>query len=129
MLLRCAKLGLPLPIGDIRNRRSFIYLENLADAILAAAASRHEGTFIVTDSPPISTAELYRSLLRLCRRPPIVPPIPEYAIRGVGKLLLGDRVESLLGDAAYDGSRFSRDFDWSPPVDFQTALRLTVEGA
>jgi UDP-glucose 4-epimerase len=129
MLLRCARLGLPLPIGDVANRRSFMFLDNLADAIVTAALSSREGAYIVTDSAPISTAELYRALLRHCRRPVIVPRVPARIVGALARAILGHRADSLLGDAAYDGSRFSRDFDWSPPVDFETAIARTVAAA
>ncbi len=129
MLMRCAKFGLPLPLGSVRNRRSFIFSENLADAVVTAAGASGEGTFIVTDSPPISTGQLYRSLLRLLGRPAFVPPVPAVLVRRASQFVLGDRVESLIGDSAFDGSRFRETFDWSPPVSFERALEITVGGS
>jgi len=127
MLMRCAKLVLPLPIGGIANSRSFMFLGNLADATLCAAAADVSGSFIVTDSAPLSTADLYRALLRLYRRPAIVPRLPGGFVHGVASLFLGERVESLLGDSAFDGARFAALSQWTPPTDFSRALTLTVE--
>jgi UDP-glucose 4-epimerase len=55
--------------------------------------------------------------------------VPAGIVRALARLALGDRADSLLGDAAYDGARFARDFCWSPPVDFETALARTVAPA
>lgn len=35
-LLQLVKTGLPLPLGSIKNRRSFIYVENLVDLVIRA---------------------------------------------------------------------------------------------
>jgi len=126
LLMRCAKAGIPLPIGGVDNRRTFMFVDNVADAVLAAASGGPAGCFIITDSPPISTATLYRALLRLCGHSQRLPSLPLPFLRLVGRALLGGRVESIVGNAAFDGSRFSRLFDWTPPVDFETALELTV---
>lgn len=126
MLMRCARIGLPLPLGAIDNRRSFIYLANLADAVAAASASDEEGAFIVTDSQPVSTAQLYRALLRLYDRPVIVPDCPAGVVRALARTVLGGRAESLIGDAAYDGARFARVFGWAPQTPFDQAIARTV---
>jgi UDP-glucose 4-epimerase len=129
MLMRTAKLGVPLPIGAIRNRRSFMFIGNLAAAVLRAARESGEGCFIVTDSPPVSTADVYRDLLRLCHRPARVPALPAGVVRNLASLILGERAESLLGNAAYDGTRFARTFNWSPEVSPAEALSMTVAAA
>jgi nucleoside-diphosphate-sugar epimerase len=125
-LMRCAKAGLPLPLGGIANQRSFMFLENLADAILAAAHSSESGSFIVTDSPPVSTAEIYRKLLRLYGRPGWVPAVPSTLVKPLARMSLGARADSLLADSSFDGSRFANLFKWFAPVAFDQALALTV---
>lgn len=127
-LMRCAKAGLPLPFGQVANRRSFIYVENLADAVLCALSSDIRGNFIVTDSDPISTADLYRRLLRLYGRPNVVLSVAPALARSAARLILGDRVDSLLGNSAFDGTYFKDKFNWSPPIDFDEALTRTVRG-
>jgi UDP-glucose 4-epimerase len=126
MLMRCAKIGIPLPVGAVENRRSFIFSSNIADAVLTAADGKGEGSFIVTDSPPLSTADLYRSLLHLYRRPVLIPRVAAPLVRGMFRLVLGGRADSLLCNSAYDGSRFEKTFDWTPPVAFDEALARTV---
>ena len=61
-LLRWIRRGWPLPLGQVTNRRSLVYVQNLADALIAcsehpAAANQ---TFLVSDGDDVSTAELAR---------------------------------------------------------------------
>jgi nucleoside-diphosphate-sugar epimerase len=59
-LMRAIARGWPLPVGSIENRRSLIYVGNLADAIVRCLAA--EGTYLVSDGAPISTPTLCREL-------------------------------------------------------------------
>jgi UDP-glucose 4-epimerase len=126
MLARAAKAGVPLPVGSVTNRRSFAYAGNVADAALATLRMNRSGAFIVSDSPPISTAQLYRHLLALYQKSDRVWNWPEPLIRMPARLMLGRRADSLLGNAAFDGKRFAEEFRWAPPVDQAEALRLTI---
>lgn len=128
-LMGAAKLGLPLPVGGIDNARSFILLDNLLDAIACAIERPVAGKFIVTDSPPLSTAALYRRLLALYGHPDRVWRWPAAPVHAAARLLLRQRASSLLGDAAFSGERFAREFGWTAPVTMNEGLRLTVEGS
>lgn len=123
---RAARLGLPLPLASIDNRRSFMFVNNFASAITAALGRDDEGCFVVTDAEPISTAELYRRLLGLHGYGDRVSPLPPTLVAALAKLALRGRVASLLGDAAYDGTRFKRVFGWEPPASMDEALAATV---
>jgi nucleoside-diphosphate-sugar epimerase len=128
MLMRAAKLGLPLPVGHIHNGRSFAFVDNIADAAVAAVQHSATGPHIVTDSPPISTADLYRRLLTLYGHGDRVWNWPAPIIATAAKLLLRSRAQSFIGSAAYDGSRFAETFGWQPPTSMDEALALTVTG-
>ncbi|MHA7820548.1 MAG: NAD-dependent epimerase/dehydratase family protein [Erythrobacter sp.] len=130
MLIRAAKAGMPLPVGAIRNRRSFVFVGNVANAVVGSLETIRSGSFILSDSLPISTAELYSRLIALHghggREAWRIWRWPEPLVRLPARLLLGDRADSLLGNAAFDGSRFAREFGWQPRVDMDEALRLTL---
>ena len=125
-LLRAARIGVPLPLGRIGNSRSFIYVENLAAAVDAALAQGVSGTYVVTDSPPVSTGHLYRTLLRLHGWKDRVWSWPEPAVEALAQFALGERAGSLLGDAAFDGSRFREVTGWRPQISFDEAWARTV---
>lgn len=131
MLARTARAGMPLPVGAIANRRSFAFAGNVANAIVASLETVQSGSFILTDSLPISTADLYRKLIALHGHSKglwgdRVWTWPEPLIRLPARLVLGERADSLLGNAAFDGSRFAQRFDWQARVNMDEALRLTV---
>jgi nucleoside-diphosphate-sugar epimerase len=59
-LLRRAR-GVPLPLGGIENKRSFIFIENLLDAVVEALRSPQVcGSYFVSDEDDLSTTELIR---------------------------------------------------------------------
>ncbi len=129
LLLRAARWGLPLPVGAIANRRSFIALDNLADAVARAATSGFDGAYIVTDSAPLSTADLYARLLQGFGHPARVWRWRPALVQFMARLALGDRAESLLDDAAYSGQRFAEASGWRPPVSFEAAMAATIAAA
>jgi nucleoside-diphosphate-sugar epimerase len=139
-LLRLIASGLPLPFGAIRNRRSFIFVDNLVDAIVAVL--RHpqpiRSSYVLSDGSDFTTPELVRALAaaagvkaRLLRWPPALLRLGGRA-GDVANLLLGTAVgfdsysiERLSGSLAVDGTRFRMCFNWQPPVGREEALRLT----
>lgn len=127
MLMRAARLGMPLPVGAIRNARSFAFVGNVAETSLAAANLVQSGAFIVTDSQPLSTADLYRKLLKGFGFGDRAWAWPSAITRISAQIALGDRASSLLGNAAFDGSRFAKASGWQPRWTMEEALRLTLE--
>jgi nucleoside-diphosphate-sugar epimerase len=55
-LMQAIDRGIPLPLASIRNRRSFVYVGNLADAIMRCLGT--EGTYLIADGPALSTPDL-----------------------------------------------------------------------
>lgn len=123
---KVASRGFPLPIGRIDNSRSFAYVGNVADAVVRCLDSDRSGTWVITDSSPLSSADLYRKLLVLHGYGDRVLPFPALLLRIAANAVNRERAESLLGDAAFDGSCFASAFNWSPPTSFDEGLRLTV---
>ena len=63
--------GIPLPLGAVDNRRSFVYVGNLVDLIIVAAShpSAAGEVFVVSDGEDMSTTELFRRLAQALGRP------------------------------------------------------------
>src|SRR5574340_270202 len=83
-LMRWVDRGVPLPFGAVDNRRSLVYVGNLADAILAALQSERESAdvYFVSDSEDLSTAELIRRLGSALERQVRLVPVPPALLRG-----------------------------------------------
>lgn len=124
MLRAAARRGLPLPLGGANNRRNIFHVDNFAAALLAAAKANLTGTYIVTDSAPLSTDEFYARISRALGREPRLFPIGG-AGRGLLRRLLRQRGNSLFGDAAFSGQRFANDC----PVDWPVPAALLIERA
>src|SRR5690606_4094669 len=77
-LLQLIKTGLPLPLGSVRNRRSFVFVGNLVDAL--EKCMHHPGVsrkiFHVSDNEVFSTPELLGLLGRQTGRPVRLLPFP-----------------------------------------------------
>ena len=66
LLVKLVKSGVPLPLASVRNRRSFIYVENLVD-LIATCLGNHKAfgkTFLPSDGEDVSTPELIHAIAR-----------------------------------------------------------------
>ena len=128
-LLRTVDRGLPMPLGAIRNRRSLVYVGNLADAIATcldrpAAANR---TFLVSDGEDVSTPKLIRSVAAALDRPARLVSVPVWMLRLGARLLgCGADFDRLAGNLAVDASAIRRDLGWQPPYSMQAGLEETA---
>jgi nucleoside-diphosphate-sugar epimerase len=118
-LVRLVARGVPLPLGSVHNRRSLIYVENLADAIARcidhpAAAGE---TFVVSDGVDVSTADLVRRLARTVGGSARLLPCPPPVLRLAGAML-GRRgeVSRLIDDLTVDSRKIRQLLGWVPPV-------------
>lgn len=117
--------GIPLPFGAVRNRRSLVALDNLADFLLLCLrhpAAANE-TFFVSDGEDLSTPELVRRIARaLGRRTRLIAiPVPllTLAAAALGKRAVAQRV---LGSLQVDIGKARARLGWIPPVTVDEAL-------
>jgi nucleoside-diphosphate-sugar epimerase len=65
-LLKLIRSGIPLPLASVRNRRSFVYVENLVDVIVACLGNPKAfgKTYLPSDGEDVSTPELIRKIAK-----------------------------------------------------------------
>lgn len=128
-LLRAVDARRPLPLGAIANRRSLVYVGNLASAVAACieAASLPCAAWLVADGADLSTPELVRRIGRALGVHPRLVPVPPAWLR-LGGSLLGRRAEMdrLLGDFALAPTALAARLGWSPPFDVDHGLAETA---
>lgn len=109
--------GIPLPLGTVANRRSFIGVRNLADAVSTVlAAPSASGTYLVADREVVSTPELLRMIAEALGVKSRLLPVPVAALRLGGRLLgQSESIERVVVSLSVDAGPFSRTFDWIPP--------------
>ena len=129
MLAAIAK-RIPLPLASITNRRSLIYVKNLADALVVCATHPVAAgrTYLVSDGEDVSTPDLLHQLGAAMGCPAYILPFPLSWLRILGKLSgKSDQVERLLGSLQVDSGKIRRDLNWVPPYTLQQGLQATAE--
>lgn len=119
---------IPLPLGGLHNRRSLIYVGNLADAILHLLQSPEARgrTFLVSDGEDLSTSELVRRIGRAGGFAPRLIPLPEALLRFTAGLVgWSAEVRRLAGSLAVDAAALAAT-GWRPPYTVDEGLAETV---
>jgi nucleoside-diphosphate-sugar epimerase len=129
-LIRLVERRIPLPLMAVANRRSLIYVKNLADAVVTTAthpiaASR---TYLVSDGEDVSTAELIRHIANAMELPVKMFPCPLSLLRIAGKLVgKSEEMHRLLSSLALDSTKIRCETGWRPLYSMSTGLKETVE--
>jgi len=128
-LMRLVDSGIPLPLASVANRRSLLFVGNLADAISLCithpqAAGR---TFSVTDGEDVSTPELVRRIARALGRPARLFPFPVALLRLAGGLVGQTRaIDRLTGDLTIDSGPIRAALGWRAPYTMEQGLAETA---
>lgn len=129
-LIGIVNRGLPLPLGSIHNKRSFVAIDNLIDFIATALQSSNAAgqTFLVSDGNDLSTPELIRSIASALHKSPMLIPFPpallKLAATSMGKRGAYDR---LCGSLTVDIALTRQKLSWTPPFTVQDSLQRTVD--
>ena len=129
-LLRLVYRGVPLPLGAVATRRSFVGVTNLCDLLLGCTVhpAAAQELFLASDQNDLSTADLVRRLAAGLGRPARLLSVPlptlECAARMVGAQAAYDR---LCGPLQVDSAKASRVLGWSPPETLDSELRRMTE--
>lgn len=128
-LLKLVDAGVPLPFASIDNRRSMVFVGNLASLVGAclthpAAAGR---TFLAGDGESLSTPALIRHLAAALGRAPRLWRCPPVLLDLLGRLA-GRRqeVRRLLDSLAVADDSARQALDWRPPFGIAEGMALTV---
>ena len=122
--------GLPLPFKSINNKRSFLFLGNLADACekLLKVKNISEEVFFISDGTSVSTADLTEKISRSLGTKPRLFSIPTIILVLVGKLLGKSlNINRLTGSLEVDDSKFKRMLGWTPPFNMLQGLKVTAK--
>lgn len=128
-LMQWVKMGVPLPLGAVHNRRSMVARENLVDLLMTC--SHHPAavgqTFMVSDDHDVSITELLRMLSACMGTRCLLLPVPARIIAGAAALLGQSAVASrLLGSLQVDMTHTQSTLGWQPVVTLQEGLDKTV---
>ena len=148
-LVKLVQTGLPLPLASVRNRRSFIYVENLVDLIATCLGNPKAfgKIFYPSNGDDLSTAELIEKIARaetrdLSRRQAQAKPecsgggcaarrarlfpFPESLLKVMGLLPGLGALRKLTSSLYVDSEPIRRDLGWIPPFTMEEGLRRTL---
>ena len=152
LLLKLVKSGIPLPLASVRNRRSFIYVENLVDVIVACLGNpkAYGKTYLPSDGEDVSTPELIRKIAKAnlsfqfsefsgsvsdknTRRPSLATrdsarlfPFPENALKAMGRLPGLGALRKLTSSLYVDSEPLRKDLGWNPRFTMEEGLLKTL---
>lgn len=119
LLVKYISRGLPLPLGFVNNKRTFISLENLVDLITTCIDHPNAANqiFLAGDGQDISTTELIKSLAKAMGKSSCLIPIPAFFLKLLA-ILIGKKhiIPRLLGSLQVDISKARKLLGWSPPL-------------
>lgn len=130
-LVRLVRSGLPLPLGLVENRRSFLHVRNLATAVRACLESGDTAgrTYLPSDGADISTPGLIRAIARAQGLPARLFPVPVPLLSLVAACPGGGPLRKLLASLFVDAEPLRRDTAWRPAVTLEEGLAEMMAAA
>ncbi|MFY0678034.1 MAG: NAD-dependent epimerase/dehydratase family protein [Neptuniibacter sp.] len=124
-LLSLVGKGMPLPLAGIKNKRSFVSIDNLVDLIHTCISHPKAANqvFLVGDGDDISTADFISKLAVASGKPIKLFYVPTSLLLAAGALLgKKDMVMKLVDSLQVDISKAHNVLDWTPPKSIDDSL-------
>jgi nucleoside-diphosphate-sugar epimerase len=125
-LIRLLNFKLPIPLGAVNNKRSYIGIDNLLDILIRCvdhpnAAGR---TLYVSDGHDLSTPELLRLIAKSMGQPIRLFPFPVRLLRLVGRMIgCLCEVDRLVSSSQVDIVATSHLLNWAPSITVEEGVR------
>jgi nucleoside-diphosphate-sugar epimerase len=127
-LFRAIQARLPLPLASIKNKRSFLFLENMISALIACIDHPKAAgeTFLVSDTEALSTPELIATLAKGVGHSAFLWPCPMPALHLVGVLFRKqESIRRLTDSLVIDARKIGNLLQWHPPYTAAKGLEKT----
>jgi len=129
-LMKWVHRGVPLPLGAVYNKRSFVALDNLVSFIIHCIdhPKAANEVFLISDGEDVSTTELLQKMARAFGKRSFLLPVPVGLMTFVAGLL-GKRnvADRLFGSLQVDSSKARDLLRWEPVVSMDEGLKETAE--
>lgn len=124
-MLRLVASGLPLPLASVKNRRSLISVDNLADALIRCVEEDKAAgqTYLLAEPHARSTPEMFAALYRGMHRPNRLFRFPVGLLRAAAAAAgLGATFMKLCSSLEIDASKSMRELRWTPSDCFESGM-------
>lgn len=128
-LLKLASKNVPLPLGSVNNKRSFVALDNLVNLIVTCidhpkAANQ---VFLVSDDNDVSTSKLFSIMVDAFGKKARLINVSPHFLRLIAKLIGKEEViDRLCGDLSVDIRHTKNTLDWTPVVSLVDGVKICV---
>jgi nucleoside-diphosphate-sugar epimerase len=130
LLMRVIEKGYPLPFANVKNRKTFLGIDNFVDLISLCVLHPNAAnqTYLVGDAEVTSVSDLIRDLGDAMHRPTRLFPFPQRIMIAATRILgMGDKISKLIGDLWIDGSKVNRELGWTPPLSQKQGLKQLMQ--
>ena len=131
-LLKLASKNVPLPLGSINNKRSFVALDNLVNLIVTCidhpkAANQ---VFLVSDDNDVSTSKLFSIMVEAFGKKARLINVSPHFLRLIAKLIgKEEMIDRLCGDLSVDIRHTKNTLDWTPVVSLVDGVKICVSNS
>jgi nucleoside-diphosphate-sugar epimerase len=131
-LMQAVARGVPLPLGQATARRSLVFVDNLADALVRCALNAPRAAVAgrvlhVTDGVNLAVCDLVRMMGVALDRPARLLPVPASIMLLAGRLTgRSEQIMRLFSPLRLDTAASRAALDWNPPFDMERGLHDTA---
>ncbi|MCF6250293.1 MAG: SDR family oxidoreductase [Methylococcaceae bacterium] len=129
-MMKWIKIGIPLPLGAVRNQRSFVALDNLVSFIIHCIDHPKAANeiFLISDGEDVSTTELLRKVAKVFGQKAFLLPVPITWMRLVATLMgKSDVTNRLFGSLQVDSSKVYELLGWKQVITMDEQLKKTAD--
>lgn len=132
-LIRLMDKSIPLPLGAVDNKRSFVALDNLVSFIALCvdyekSPKAKNQVFLVSDGEDVSTTQLLQKVAKALGKRSWLLPVPVGLMQGAANLIgKAEVAEKLFGSLQVDSSKVRDLLEWQPVITMDKQLKKTVE--
>ncbi len=129
-LIKWVRRGIPLPLGAIHNKRSFVALDNLISFIIHCIEHPRASNevFLISDCEDVSTTQFLHKLINAMNKSLWLIPVPAKLIiltaNFIGK---GDMAHRLLSSLRIDSSKALNLLNWKPVVTMDEQMQKIID--
>ncbi len=130
-LLKLVSMELLLPLGSIKNKRSYVAVDNLIDFIVECSKNPKAAnkTFLVSDNDDLSTPRLFHLLSKSGGYKNRLIKLNIFILKFIFAITGKNKIYQRLADSMHVDITYTMEkLDWSPPITVDDALNRCWEG-
>lgn len=120
-LLELSDRNWPLPFGEINNRRTMVYVDNLIELVNKIIDKRAQGLFLAGDRSPVSTTKLISEIRKNLSQKSNLFELPKI-FRQVFSMVKPELSKRLFGSLEIDTKFTFKKLDFIPPFSIEEGI-------